>query len=97
MAFVARIVLTCGPQVKIGNVGERGDPAPDTQLDPALQDRGFLVSDNLMESIPVEYGSANPIFGGFVRRNHSNPHLTDGNVAAREMHASEWRDGAISI
>ena len=43
-----------------------GAPAPNVTLDPSLQDRGFLVSDCLMDSIPVEYGSANPIFGGYI-------------------------------
>ena len=55
-----------GGGIKLGSSGERGAPAPNITLDPALQDRGFLVSDCLMDSIPVEYGSANPIFGGYI-------------------------------
>ena len=35
-------------------------------LDPALQDRGFLVSDNLFSGIPTEFSGANPIFAGYV-------------------------------
>ena len=35
-----------GGGVKLGSAGERGAPAPDPQLDPAKQDRGYLVSDN---------------------------------------------------
>lgn len=55
-----------GGAIKLGSSGERGAPAPNITLDPSLQDRGFLVSDCLMDSIPVEYGSANPIFGGYI-------------------------------
>lgn len=55
-----------GGAIKLGNVGERGYPAPDPTTDPKLQDRGFLVSDCEMDSIPVEYGGTNPIFGGYI-------------------------------
>ena len=55
-----------GGAIKLGSSGERGAPSPSVTLDPSLQDRGFLVSDCLMTHIPVEYGSANPIFGGYV-------------------------------
>ena len=37
-----------GGGVKFGNVGERGAPSPATNLPVAMQDRGFLISDNLM-------------------------------------------------
>jgi hypothetical protein len=55
-----------GGGIKLGSSGERGAPAPNVTLDPELQDRGFLVADCLMKDIPVEYGSANPIFGAYV-------------------------------
>ena len=51
-----------GGAVKLGNAGERGAPSPDPALDPALQDRGYLVSDNYIHDMPVEYSGANPIF-----------------------------------
>jgi hypothetical protein len=35
-------------------------------LDPSLQDRGFLVSDNYIHDMPVEYSGANPIFVGYA-------------------------------
>jgi hypothetical protein len=46
-----------GGAVKLGSVTERGDPAPLPTTPDAEQDRGFLVSDCLMDGIPVEYGS----------------------------------------
>ena len=53
-----------GGAVKLGYSGERGvsQPQNDPTMDPSLQDRGFVVSDCLMDKIPVEYGGANPIF-----------------------------------
>lgn len=55
-----------GGGIKLGSAGERGAPAPSMTLDPALQDRGFLVSDNTFESIPTEYSGANPVFAAYV-------------------------------
>ena len=52
--------------MKLGSVGERGAPAPAAALDPALQDRGYLVSDNFIHDMPVEYSGANPIFIGYT-------------------------------
>lgn len=55
-----------GGGVKLGSAGERGAPPPSKTLDPALQDRGFLVSDSLFTGIPIEYSGANPIFAAYV-------------------------------
>ena len=55
-----------GGAIKLGSSGERGGPAPSTNTSVADQDRGFLVSDCLMEDTTIEYGSANAIFGGYV-------------------------------
>lgn len=55
-----------GGAIKLGNVGERGAPGPAVDLPVELQDRGFLVSDNLMHNLPTEYSGANPIFAGYV-------------------------------
>jgi beta-glucuronidase len=44
-----------GGGVKLGNVGERGAPPPRPDLEPRLQDRGYLVSDNLFTNMPLEY------------------------------------------
>ena len=55
-----------GGGVKLGSAGERGAPAPSMSLDPSLQDRGYLVSDNTFESIPTEYSGANPVFAAYV-------------------------------
>ena len=30
------------------------------------QDRGYLVSDNLIHDMPVEYSGANPVFIGYT-------------------------------
>ena len=53
-----------GGAIKLGNVGERGAPGPAVDLPVSLQDRGYLVSDNLINDLPREYSSANPIFAG---------------------------------
>jgi pectate lyase len=55
-----------GGGVKLGSSGERGAKAPNVTLDPSLQDRGFLVSDNTMSGFPTEYSGANQIFAGYV-------------------------------
>lgn len=55
-----------GGAVKLGNVGERGAPGPAVDLPVALQDRGYLVSDNWIHDMPREYSGANPIFAGYV-------------------------------
>lgn len=55
-----------GGAIKLGNVGERGAPGPPVDLTPVLQDRGYLVADNLIHDVPREYSSANPIFAGYV-------------------------------
>ena len=55
-----------GGAIKLGDVGERGAPGPAVDLPVALQDRGFMVSDNLIYNLPREYSSANPIFAGYV-------------------------------
>ena len=57
-----------GGGIKLGSSGERGVPQPQNNVSmPAeAQDRGFLVSDNLLTGIPVEYSGANPIFAGYV-------------------------------
>eukprot|EP01050_Picozoa_sp_SAG11_P000458 SAG11_NODE_13_length_26388_cov_67.360341_30_plen_721_part_00 len=56
-----------GGGIKLGYSGERSfTPAPNAMLDPSLQDRGFLISDNLFEGIPCEYSGANPIFAAYV-------------------------------
>ena len=47
-----------GGGVKLGDTGERGAPAPSATMPTDQQDRGFLISDNFMDNIPVEYGSA---------------------------------------
>ena len=53
-----------GGGVKLGSSGERGAPAPNVSLPVEKQDRGFLLSDNLLKGIPAEYSSANPFFAG---------------------------------
>jgi hypothetical protein len=55
-----------GGAVKLGNVGERGAPSPGAATAPAVQDRGYLISDNLIHDMPVEYSGANPIFIGYT-------------------------------
>ena len=55
-----------GGAVKLGNVGERGAPSPGATTDPSLQDRGYLVSDNHIHDMPVEYSGANPVFLGYT-------------------------------
>ena len=55
-----------GGALKLGNVGERGAPGPAVDLPIALQDRGFMVTDNHIFDMPREYSSANPIFAGYV-------------------------------
>ena len=37
-----------GGGIKLGSSGERGAKSPNVTLEPSMQDRGFLVSDNLM-------------------------------------------------
>ena len=74
-----------GGGVKLGSVGERGDPAPVATLAPALQDRGFLVSDNLFQGIPVEYSGANPVFAGCVARCYA------GRPAGQRSAPGAWR------
>jgi hypothetical protein len=59
-----------GGGVKLGSAGERGAKAPNVTLDPSLQDRGFLVSDNTMHGIPNEYNGANQIFAAYVADTH---------------------------
>ena len=59
-------MVVSGGAIKLGNVGERGAPGPAVDLPVSLQDRGYLVSDNLIYDIPREYSSANPIFAGYV-------------------------------
>ena len=49
-----------GGGVKLGSAGERGAPAPSPDLEPSLQDRGFLVSDSTFSGIPTEYSGAPP-------------------------------------
>ena len=46
-----------GGGIKLGYSGERSlkSTAHNVTLDPSLQDRGFLISDNTMEGIPCEY------------------------------------------
>eukprot|EP00039_Didymoeca_costata_P028580 m.21525 g.21525 ORF g.21525 m.21525 type:complete len:848 (-) comp7175_c0_seq1:170-2713(-) len=70
-----------GGGVKLGDVGERGAQAPNVTLDPSLQDRGFLVSDNLFTGIPNEYSGANPIFAGYV---------ADTNIVHNTVHNSRY-------
>jgi hypothetical protein len=41
-------------------------PQNNESMPPALQDRGFILSDNLFSGIPVEYSGANPIFAAYV-------------------------------
>ena len=55
-----------GGGIKLGFSGERGvlQPQNNESMPVSQQDRGFLISDNLMASIPVEYSGANPIFAG---------------------------------
>ena len=60
------LVRPTGGAIKLGNVGERGAPGPAVDLPVSLQDRGYLVSDNLIYDLPREYSSANPIFAGYV-------------------------------
>jgi hypothetical protein len=60
------VLAGCAGGVKLGSSGERGALAPPKTLDPSLQDRGFLVSDNLFTGIPREFSSANPIFAACV-------------------------------
>jgi hypothetical protein len=55
-----------GGAVKLGTVGERGAPPPPPDTDAALQDAGFLVTDNWIHDIPVEYHGAVPIAPGYV-------------------------------
>ena len=57
-----------GGGIKLGSSGERGVPQPqnNASMPAEAQDRGFLVSDNLLSGIPVEYSGANPIFAGYV-------------------------------
>ena len=55
-----------GGAIKLGKSGERGAKAPDPAMPPAEQDRGFVVSDNLMTGIPTEFSSANPVFGAYM-------------------------------
>eukprot|EP01052_Picozoa_sp_SAG31_P001462 SAG31_NODE_49_length_30599_cov_15.615016_22_plen_529_part_00 len=70
-----------GGAVKLGNVGERGAPAPSASLDPTLQDRGYLISDNFIHDMPVEYSGANPIFLGYT---------ADATVAYNTIHHSSY-------
>ena len=55
-----------GGGIKLGFSGERGVPQPQNNesMPVELQDRGFLISDNLMLGIPIEFSGANPIFAG---------------------------------
>ena len=46
-----------GGGVKLGDTGERGAPAPSASLPVEQQDRGFLISDNFMDNIPVRFKS----------------------------------------
>ena len=70
-----------GGGIKLGSSGERGAPSPPVALDPALQDRGYLVSDNLFSGIPTEFSGANPIFAGYV---------ADTTVAHNTIHDSRY-------
>jgi hypothetical protein len=55
-----------GGGIKLGYSGERGAKAPDPALAVSLQDRGFLIADNLFSGIPNEYSGANSIFAAYV-------------------------------
>lgn len=75
-----------GGGVKLGSSGERGARAPNVTLAPSLQDRGFLVSDNLMMGIPCEFSGANPVFAGYV---------ADTSISHNTIHNSRYSTSVI--